>query len=294
MERRETFLRRERMEMIALHLKGYNLECFHFGSQSECTTTPGLNSDIDLLISDNTQNIMADWRDWEYGRKNLLMLHEKITPTQQSLLHDIKKYTPEPFTSIYDDMCARKDSEQVLISAERYIQESEHIFSERGVVTKNGPPLPNWDVVEALSVCKPVPKKQRWIERCRGRHSPPDQLLEAAQVAPSFLVPAGHPDSDYKRKEWRLSPNLIERMLMLSFNMTQIKCYIVLKLIKQSLFNKMVGDLTSSFYCKTLMFYTIERTHPSQWKEHNLMFLLVQCLQVLRKRLRLGSFPIIS
>ena len=120
---------------------------------------------------------------------------------------------------------------------------------------------------------------------------PPAKLLEAARRSPSFLVPAGHPDSDYKREEWRLSPNLIERMLMFSFNMTQIKCYISLKIIKKALLNKIVGDFITSFHCKTLMFYTIERTHPSLWKEHNLVFLLLLCLQVLRKWLRLGCLP---
>ncbi|KAH3690808.1 hypothetical protein DPMN_191664 [Dreissena polymorpha] len=151
--------------------------------------------------------------------------------------------------------------------------------------------MPNWDIVSAFHVRKPLPEIQHWIDRCRGKHWPPVQLLEAARIAPCFLVPAGHPDSDYKREEWRLSPNLIERMLTFSFNMTQTKCYIVLKLIKKSLFAYIVGDAITSFHCKTIMFFTIERTHPSLWCEHNLMFVLLLCLHVLRRWLRLTRLP---
>ncbi|KAH3748700.1 hypothetical protein DPMN_183150 [Dreissena polymorpha] len=294
MERRVTYLRRERMCTITGHLLGCRTACFHFGSQSEGTTTPGLNSDIDLLQSYCHTNIMTDWRDWEAGTWNLLMLHDYNTPPQHYLLQVIRRDTPEPETRLCDDRYVRKDSGQVLFSSEQWKKETEQKIKDGGEITKQGPSvsnIPNWDIVNAFLVCQPLPEIQHWIERCRGRHWPPAQLLEAARVAPSFLVPAGHHDSDYKREEWRLSPNLIERMLMFSFNMIQIKCYIVLKLIKQSLLKKMVGDFITSFHCKTVMFYTIERTHPSLWMEDNLMFLILLCLQVLRKWLRLGSLP---
>ncbi|KAH3716450.1 hypothetical protein DPMN_059173 [Dreissena polymorpha] len=294
MERRETYLLRESMETIAAQLRGFKTECFHFGSQSEGTTTPGLNSDIDLLKSYYHENIMTEWRDWKAGMANLLKLHDDHTPPQQYLLQVIRRDTPEPETRLCDERYVRKDSGQVLFSSEQWKKQTEQINKDTGKITKQGPsvsPIPNWDIVQAFHVCHPLPEIQHWIDRCRGRDWPPAQLLEAAQVAPSFLVPAGHPDSDYNREEWRLSPNLIERMLMFSFSMTQIKCYIVLKLIKQSLFSKMVGDFTTSCHCKTVMFYVIERTHPSLWKEHNLMFLLLLCLQVLRKWLRLRKLP---
>ncbi|KAH3740502.1 hypothetical protein DPMN_047208 [Dreissena polymorpha] len=296
LERRRTFLRREHIEKIAYQLQGHDIECFHFGSQSEGTTTPGLQSDIDFLTSDHKFNIMTFWEDWKTGMNNLLMLHDDTTPPQQYLLQVIKPYTPEPVTSLTDDRLVRKDSGQILLSAERWKQHVEYENRAEGLgeATKNGPSVsftPNWDIVNACHIRKPLPEIQHWIDRCRGKHWPPVQLLEAARIAPCFLVPAGHPDSDYKREEWRLSPNLIERMLMFSFNMTQIKCYIVLKLIKKSLFANIVGDAITSFHCKTIMFFTIERTHPCLWCEHNLMFVLLLCLHVLRRWLRLGRLP---
>ncbi|XP_052248711.1 uncharacterized protein LOC127856496 isoform X4 [Dreissena polymorpha] len=297
MERRETYLLRENIATITRQLRGFKMECFHFGSQSEGTTTPGLNSDIDVLQSYYHTNIMTDWRDWKAGMRNLLMLHDDHNPPQQYLLQVIRRDTPEPETRLCDEMYVRKDSEQLLISSEQWKKDAEQmhkVVKDDVEITKHGPSvsnIPNWDIVDAFHVCHPLPEIHHWIDRCRGRDWPPAQILEAAQVAPCFLVPAGHPDSDYTREEWRLSPNLIERMLMFSFSMTQIKCYIVLKLIKHSLFSKMVGDFTTSFHCKTVMFYIIERTHPSLWKEHNLIFLLLLCLKVLRKWLRFRKFP---
>ncbi|KAH3897264.1 hypothetical protein DPMN_021451 [Dreissena polymorpha] len=201
---------------------------------------------------------------------NFLLLYDDITPPQQYLLLVIRNDKPEPETRLWQDTFVRKDSGQVLFSAERHKQNLENKARERGVTIKNGPSvsyISNWDIVHACHVRKPLPEIQHCLERCRGKHWPPVQLLEAAQVAPCFLVPAGHPDSDFKREEWRLSPNLIERMLMLSFNMTQIKLYIVLKLINISLFAKFVGASITSFHSKTTMYYIIENTHPSLWSE---------------------------
>ena len=62
-----------------------DFECFHYGSQSEGTTTPGLKSDIDFLMSSNNTNIMSVWGDWEAGMKNLLMLNDDIIQPQLNL-----------------------------------------------------------------------------------------------------------------------------------------------------------------------------------------------------------------
>ncbi|KAH3748821.1 hypothetical protein DPMN_183276 [Dreissena polymorpha] len=143
---------------------------------------------------------MAYWRDWEAGMENLLMLHDDTNPPQQYLLQVINTYSPEAVTTITDEILLRKYSVQVLLSSERCKQESEHLLSNHGDIIRNGlsvSAIPNWDMVTALHICKALPEIQHWIDRCRGRPWPPAQLLEAARVAPSFLVPAGHPDIDY-------------------------------------------------------------------------------------------------
>ncbi|KAH3740552.1 hypothetical protein DPMN_047258, partial [Dreissena polymorpha] len=119
LERRRTYLCREHIEKIALQLQGKNFECFHFGSQSEGTTTPGLQSDIDFLQSNHIFNIMTIWEDWKAGMINLLMLHDNTTPPQQYLLQGIQDYTPEPVTSLTDDSGHLQAAVRVLEDVER-------------------------------------------------------------------------------------------------------------------------------------------------------------------------------
>ncbi|KAH3739276.1 hypothetical protein DPMN_045926 [Dreissena polymorpha] len=163
MERRKTYLWRENMVMIGFTLSGQNCECFHFGSQSEGTTIPGLKSDIDFLTSSTNINIMRVWGDWEYGIVNALMLKDDIGLPQQYLLQAIRNNTPEPETSLRGDMFVRKDSGEVLISAERHKQIVEYTIQNKEEITRNGPSVSNslnWDMVIAVHVCKPLPEIQ--------------------------------------------------------------------------------------------------------------------------------------
>ncbi|KAH3810091.1 hypothetical protein DPMN_138477 [Dreissena polymorpha] len=194
MERRVAYLRRECMYTITEQLQGKNLVCFHFGSRSEGTTIPGLNSDIDLLKSHYNENIMTDWRDWKAGICNFLMLHDDITPPQQYLLQVIRHDTPEPSTSLCGDVrFVRKDSGQVLLSSDQYKKGAKCILQHEREITTHGPSvrytngpsvsnIPNWDCVTAFHVCQPLAEIQHWIDRCRGRRWPPAQLLEAART----------------------------------------------------------------------------------------------------------------
>ncbi|WAR20060.1 hypothetical protein MAR_001898 [Mya arenaria] len=72
--RRRTFLMLEVGRTIGEKQEGRDVTTFHFGSQSEGTTTPGLNSDVDELVCFNKINIMASWSEWKFGRINYLMV----------------------------------------------------------------------------------------------------------------------------------------------------------------------------------------------------------------------------
>ncbi|WAR20103.1 hypothetical protein MAR_001941, partial [Mya arenaria] len=84
--RRRTFLMLEADNTINRKLQGHDVTIFYFGSQSEGTTTPGLNSDIDILFCYNDTNIMSSWSEWEAGRKNMLMVKEETCSPQHYLL----------------------------------------------------------------------------------------------------------------------------------------------------------------------------------------------------------------
>ncbi|XP_052282341.1 uncharacterized protein LOC127879509 isoform X2 [Dreissena polymorpha] len=323
MHRRKSFMFRESLNVISDNPTSW--EVFHFGSQTEGTTTPGLQSDIDVLRCDITVNVMikkagmekilkvnynehvARWcdinavinfLDWKAGMLNVLMLWDENTTPQQYLVQIFKENWPAPETFLCDPRFVRKATGEILLSSERvkddHENEHKNKYGEVGHFTKQGPSvsyLQDWDMVYALPIKRQLQEIQHWVDKKRPRHWPSKNLLEAARVTACFLVPVGHADSNYKRDEWRLSANLIERMLMFSLNITQIKCYVVLKMIKKTLFSKIVNDGITSFHCKNILFFTIEGTCSSLWKENNLMFLLLMCLHALRKMLKVGIFP---
>ncbi|KAH3856947.1 hypothetical protein DPMN_099543 [Dreissena polymorpha] len=100
MERRETFLERECIHDLSPKLLGFNVKCFHFGSQSEGATIPGLQPDTDYIYSYCDMNIMRVWGDWVAWVWSFLMLQDDITPPQQYLLQVISTETPEPVISL--------------------------------------------------------------------------------------------------------------------------------------------------------------------------------------------------
>ena len=89
--RRHTFLHREAADDVTAHQDGRDITTFHFGSQSEGTTTPGLQSDTDMLFSINDINIMYSWADWQQGKENYLMVRDDETPPQHYLLQWIRR-----------------------------------------------------------------------------------------------------------------------------------------------------------------------------------------------------------
>lgn len=77
MKRRRLMLLNESLFTLTHQLLGKDRNVFFFGSQIEGTTTIGLNSDLDCLISMNNYNVIQDWSEWEYGKHNLLMIQDE-------------------------------------------------------------------------------------------------------------------------------------------------------------------------------------------------------------------------
>ena len=67
---------KEKATVFILGLEGKKRSQFNFGSQTEGTTTPGLNSDLDNLFCLHDFHIIQDWNEWQQGRETLLMLQD--------------------------------------------------------------------------------------------------------------------------------------------------------------------------------------------------------------------------
>ncbi|XP_052775246.1 uncharacterized protein LOC128213515 [Mya arenaria] len=295
--RRRTFLMLETSETINHKLEGHDDTNFFFGSQSEGTTTPGLNSDIDKLTCFNDINIMSSWSEWEAGRLNLRMVKEETCSPQHYLLQVIRPDSPEPVIHSRYVFHVVDTKGRVL-----------HVNTQAGINAKNGAIENNvhhyssgpsnsfnkmYDLVRAFW-CRSLPREcHGWFERPRPGHWPTPELLRDVKECGCFLVPDGHFDSRVKFVEWRISPSLIERTLMFNMKTVQLKCYVVLKILKSHVINPLLdneGKLTS-FHCKTALLFAAESLPSGMWRENRLMECIVYCLKLLLGWTNTGMCP---
>jgi hypothetical protein len=103
MGRRRGFMLRETIGNITFRLTDLNVTFYHLGSQSEGTTTIGLDSDIDILACDHYVNIIQDWSEWEHGKKNYLMIQDENTTPGYCFLQALRDDEPLPETVIPDE-----------------------------------------------------------------------------------------------------------------------------------------------------------------------------------------------
>jgi len=292
--RRHTFLHREAAWDVDEHQEGIDSTHFHFGSQSEGTTTPGMQSDTDLLYTRNKVNIMFSWADWQQGRENLLMVRED-TPPQHYLLQLIDEDAPQPVTHIDDPDCVTDSQGRVFYSNMEVARIWAEVCGDRHL--RHGPSNSNredCDVVTALHCTTLPPEIMSWFTKMQDAYWPSQETLQAARMCGCFLVPVGHHGSVNESIEWRITPNLIERLLMLSLNMVPLKCLVVLKMLKNQEFVKHIhceNCKITSFHCKTALFFTLNRTPPTVWTKSRLIECIVRCLQTILEFLNQGECP---
>ena len=189
--RTETFLRRETMMTMCSKLMGSNITAYHFGSQSEGTTTPGLQSDIDTLYTMNDVNIMYRLSDWKQGKMSFLMVRDETTPAQLYLLQVYRSDVPEPETVLLEPEYMELDSRGRVLLNHRFVID---IFAT--IIGKNhlrrGPSYSDnkeFDYVFAL-VCDTLPPEiVSWFNELKPRYWPSSEHIEVARQYPCFLVP---------------------------------------------------------------------------------------------------------
>ena len=87
------------------------------------------------------------------------------------------------------------------------------------------------------------------------------------------LVAIGHPNSDTKLMEWRISFSLAERTLVWSFNHVQMQCYAVMKMILKHFIKVRCSphnQVLCSYFIKTFLFWKYEMTDANFWREDNI------------------------
>ncbi|XP_052081102.1 uncharacterized protein LOC127719119 [Mytilus californianus] len=98
-----------------------------------------------------------------------------------------------------------------------------------------------------------------------------------------LLVPVGSksPPSEENNSEWRFSFSLTEKLLVHSFNHSQLLCYALLKIFLKEIIDKVniFNKLLCSYYMKTVLFWVSEEVECSYWVPENLLRCFSLCLQ---------------
>lgn len=116
---------------------------------------------------------------------------------------------------------------------------------------------------------------QEWISRDRLFGWPTDNTVHQLSLRGFFLVKKGHPLSQEKDLEWKVSFSLQERDLMFSLTDVQHKCYTVLKMFNKEIIK---SDCITAYHWKTCLFYVIEQNSGIIWKRGKLFVCIQICI----------------
>jgi len=291
--RRDTYLYRE----IAKTVRHQNeFTSYHFGSMSEGTTTLGMNSDTDELSTYNDFNIMYSLKDWKRGKENYLMVKDRATPAQHYMLQEFRPDLPLPVEYTQTPSHRVTDEHGRVFLSNRYIiDQCAELYGHKHI--RRGPSNStheDFDFVFAFRCSHFPPEILSWFNRPRRVNWIPQAVMDAARRCPFFLVPDGHHASEKKDIEWRITPNLIERLLMFNLNIIQVQCLVVLKMLKNQEFGKYIsheGCKITTFHLKTVLFFTLDRTPTEKWTKSHLVECIVICLMTLIDFLSGGDCP---
>ncbi|XP_045191872.2 uncharacterized protein LOC123548570 [Mercenaria mercenaria] len=297
-KRRMATLLQESMFTITSKATGIPQTLYKLGSTSEGSTTLGLNSDTDILNCQDDVIVIQDWSEWTPGKCNLLIIQNETTPPGYCLLQVLRHDVPLP-TSHETDNVYVKDSSGKILYKNTIIDDimpegcqrqgpSSASAAEPGILAS--------DIVTALP-CKSWPQSSRaWLDRQETNTWPTAEMKIHAKTTKCFLVGVGSRTSEYSEFEWRISTSLAERCLMFNLNITQIRCYILMKMILKTYINIENLDnesYISSYICKTVLLHCIINKHSNIWKECDILNCLNFCILTLNNYIyQMNTVPI--
>ena len=267
-----------------------------FGSYYESTSTEGLLPDYDVAVILPDMPVITDIANCPSSNSYLLVPDEQPGYVRIQLVHngDVQW---ERCQDLELDMCHHLSVD--MNNRVCLVQNSEGLVSTE--MHRNvGPAIhmdavknrTSSDIVVALA-CTDWPEcAQEWLSRKRIHGWPSKELIKKCNSLGFILVSACHPASDEKQFQWRISFSHQERLLVTQFNSVQLKCYILLKIIKKELIKQYIKeDTLTSYHLKTCMLYILENTPSELWVPENLVGCLIMCLRQIHLWIRDEKIP---
>ncbi|XP_060564609.1 uncharacterized protein LOC132723834 [Ruditapes philippinarum] len=102
-----------------------------------------------------------------------------------------------------------------------------------------------------------------WSTRARYNDWPSEELIHEVSTTEGYIIPVGEKKSATEHLEWRISHVTAEKKLLMAFNSTQDKLYIILKLFSKLVFSS-VSKSFSSYMVKNVVLWMAE-IYPSHY-----------------------------
>ena len=267
-----------------------------FGSQYEGTYTEGLLPDIDEAYILPDMPVITDIANCPSSNSYLLVPEEQPGYVRLQLVHngdvqwercpELKLHKYHPLSVDINNRVCLVQNLEGLMPTEMHRNEGPaiHIDAVKGWASS--------DTVFALSCTDWSDCAQEWLSRRRIHDWPSKELIKQCKSLGFIVVSACHPASDEKQFQWRISFSHQERLLVTQFNSVQLKCYILLKIIKKELIKQYIKeDTLTSYHLKTCMLYILENTPSELWVPENLVGCLIMCLRQIHLWIRDEKIP---
>ncbi|XP_060591539.1 uncharacterized protein LOC132746426 isoform X2 [Ruditapes philippinarum] len=281
--KRRSLLLNESLLTLTQQLRGNDKNIFFFGSTIEGSTTLGLQSDADFVISLNKFNVIQDWSQWEYGKRNLLMIQDENVSPGYCLLQELRDDAPLPKVVEVDNDSYRDGMGRILLKNTFLNNFGNNELIRHGPAhsQQDVPGVSDNDHVFAFPChLRPI-QAGHWLNQHREEHWPTHDMIQYCSHTRCFVVCVGKTGSVNEILEWRISTSFAERFLLFNPNITQIRCYVLMKMILKTFISQRFADSISSFMCKTVLLHCISFTRSDAWNENTLLTCLSFCLSTL-------------
>ena len=293
---RESNATMEMLDTLCLGLANRNFSCTIFGSQAEGTHVPSKMSyddtSVRYLFCRSDLKVINDITEIT-PRKDveLLMVSDEITKPGYVKLQVIFDCIPQKTNECKPDLSEYTKSDYqnrvcVFKAHPDMLRVEKHMGLDTTTRMVTGD---RSNILYESYSCSSWPDVARsWQNRARHYNWPSIYDLEQMKTLGILLVPVGCSDSIERHLEYKICFFLQERYLMDKLNQTQHKCYIVLKMINNSVISALVKEPALISYH---LFHVIENTSGDIWVPSNLLCCLRHCLNCVLKCTISGMCP---
>ncbi|VDI76260.1 Hypothetical predicted protein [Mytilus galloprovincialis] len=255
------------------------------GSLSEGLNLPG--SDIDIMFVVPECEVVQNARNIKHPIKHsTCVLETDVDHPGFTRLIAVKTNDAKKCSQQQCNYCRCTDtSKKWYLSTNLFLDNIKNSFRNQQVIV-HGPCIANKANTQDYAFCiysRYLPNNAfQWAYRHRQQW-PPNFVIDRVINNGCLIVPIGPKTTSDDDSLWRLSFSVQEKILVHSFNFTQLLCYGLLKLSLKHIVNTNhdVKELLCSYFLKTALFWVSEEQDINTFQLPKLFYCLSLCLNKL-------------